>query len=113
MNHRDLPKHSPVPPIEPVYAYPGLPPRLPYMLFREAGAAYFKVLLRDRFLFISTGTKLIDRGAGELDIPHVGANRQPASDFVYDRPIQAQNAFERFQLDPRGTISRVRTGRKP
>lgn len=96
-----------------LYEYPGKRPRFPYLLFQEGAENYYKVLLRDHFLFVSHGTKAIDRDREELDIPFVGAERKPIGDFVYDSPEEARAAFERFRASPADSLSLVRAGRKP
>ena len=113
MKHDETTSAAVGPSLELVYAYPGIPPRFPYLLMREGTTRWYKVLLRNRYLFISTGDGVLDRGDGELDIPHVGAHRQPAGDFVYDSPALAQAAFDRFRQFPRVTLTEVQSGRKP
>lgn len=98
-----------------VYEYPGVGRRFPYLMFEEGDgtARYYKVLLRNRFLFVSRGAQLIEREQGELDIPFVAAGRKPIGDFVYDSPDDARAAFERFRASPREALARVRAGHKP
>lgn len=95
------------------YEYPGMRPRFPYLLFQESAGSYYKVLLRERFLFVSHGSKVIERDRGELDIPFVGAERRPIGDFVYEHAEEARAAFERFRDSPVESLAVVRTGRKP
>lgn len=96
-----------------MYEYPGVPPRFPYLVFHEGGESYYKVRVQGRFLYVSQGAAVIDRGKGELDIPHVGAQRRPIGDFVYDTPAQAKAAFARFRGAPREALALVLAGRKP
>jgi hypothetical protein len=96
-----------------VYEYPGVGRRFPYLVLEEGAGSYYKVLLRNRFLFVSHGTKLIEREHGELDIPFVAAGRTPIGDFVYDSPDDARAAFERFRASPRETLALVLAGHKP
>jgi hypothetical protein len=56
---------------------------------------------------------LVNRGPGELDIPHVGAGRAPIGDFVYAAPEEARAVFERFRHAPEETLATVLAGRKP
>jgi hypothetical protein len=99
--------------IQVIYEYPGAKPRFPYLLLQAGPASFYKVLLRGSFLFIGHGRKLIDRGQGELDIPHAGAQWRPIGDFVYAHPSEAQAAFARFRASPGEMLTRVLTGRKP
>ena len=96
-----------------VYEYPGVGRRFPYLVFEEGAERYYKVLLRNRFLFVSHGAKLIEREHGELDIPFVAAGRTPIGDFVYDSPDDARAAFERIRASPRETLALVLAGHKP
>lgn len=99
--------------IQVIYEYPGAKPRFPYLLLQAGPASYYKVLLRGSFLFIGHGRKLVDRGQGELDIPHAGAQWRPIGDFIYAHPSEAQAAFARFRASPAEMLKRVLTGRKP
>lgn len=95
-----------------VFEYAGTARRFPYLLYQEGAERYYKVMLRNRFLYVSHGTRLIDR-AGELDIPHVGADRKPIGDFVFDSPAAARAAFERFRAAPEEAMVLVLAGIKP
>ena len=99
--------------MELVYDYPGQRPRFPYLVIQDGAASFYKVLLRNRFLYVSHGEKVIDRGGGELDIPFVGAARKPIGDFVYESPAAARAAYERFRAAPREALAIVQAGRKP
>jgi hypothetical protein len=96
-----------------VYEYPGVGRHFPYLVFEEGAESFYKVLLRNRFLFVSHGTKLMEREQGELDIPFVASGRTPIGDFVYDSPDEARAAFERFRAAPRETLALVQAGHKP
>jgi hypothetical protein len=96
-----------------IFGYPGVPPRFPYLVLDAGQGCYYKVLLRGRFVFVSRGTTLVNRGPGELDIPHVGAGRAPIGDFVYAAPEEARAVFERFRHAPEETLATVLAGRKP
>ena len=96
-----------------IYEHPGVRSHFPYLVLQEGAESYYKVLLCDRFLFVSHGARVIDRDRGELDIPHVGAKRKPIGDFVYATPAEARVAFERFHASPREALSLVLAGRKP
>jgi hypothetical protein len=96
-----------------IYEYPGASPRFPYLVFHEEGGSYYKVRIQGRFLYVSRGATVIDRGGGEVDIPHVGAQRRPIGDFVYDTPAQAEEAFARFRAAPREALALVLAGHKP
>jgi hypothetical protein len=96
-----------------VYEYPGVGRRFPYLVLEEGAESYYKVLLRNRFLFVSHGTKLIEREQGEIDIPFVAAGRTPIGDFVYDSLDDARAAFERFRASPREMLALVLAGHKP
>lgn len=95
------------------YEYPGIGRRLPFLVLEEGTDSYYKVLLRNRFLFVSHGTRLMEREQGELDIPFVAAGRTPIGDFVYSSPDEARAAFERFRASPRETLALVLAGHKP
>lgn len=96
-----------------VYEHAGKAPRFPYLILQAASGHYYKVLLRHRFLFVSEGTGVLDRGRGQPDIPHVGAGRRPIGDFVYATPQEARAAFERFRARPIDALAVVSAGRKP
>jgi hypothetical protein len=96
-----------------MYEYPGVPPRIPYLVFHDGNESYYKVRIQGRFLYVSRGATVIDRGKGEVDIPHVGATRTPIGDFVYDTPAQAEAAFARFRAAPREALALVLAGHKP
>lgn len=98
---------------EVIYEYAGAKPRFPYLLLRAGADCYYKVLVRGSFLFLTRGRKVIDRGQGELDIPHAGAEWKPVGDFLYASPAEAQAAFARFRASPSEMLARVRAGRKP
>lgn len=98
---------------EVIYEYAAEKPRYPYLLLRSSADYYYKVLVRGSFLFITRGSKVIDRGRGELDIPHAGAEWKPVGDFLYASPSEAQAAFARFRASPSEMLARVRAGRKP
>jgi hypothetical protein len=96
-----------------VYEYPGVGRRFPYLLFEEGTGSFYKVLLRNRFLYVSHGARLMEREHGELDIPFVASKRMPIGDFVYDSPDESRAAFERVRASPRETLALVLTGHKP
>ena len=96
-----------------IYEYPGSKSRFPYLVFQAGPGSYYKVLLRHRFLFVSLGTEVLDRGGGELDIPHIGAGRRPVGDFVYATAAEAGVVFERFRATPQDVLAMVLAGRKP
>jgi hypothetical protein len=96
-----------------MYEYPGVPPRFPYLVFHEGAESYYKVRIQGRFLSVSHGATVIDRGKGEVGIPHVGAQRRPVGDFVYDTPAQVEAAFARFRAAPREAVAQVLAGHKP
>jgi hypothetical protein len=99
--------------MELIYEYPGVEPRFPYFVVRAGLGSYYKILLRNRFLFVSIGREVLDRGGGKLDIPHVGAERRPVGDFVYATPAEARAGFDRFRAAPNDTLTVVLAGRKP
>lgn len=96
-----------------VYEHPGTETQFPYLLIQDDAGTFYKVLLRNRFLFVSTGSGTIDRDHGELDIPFVGAERRPVGDFVYDNAAMARSAFERFRDSPGEMVNVALAGRKP
>ena len=96
-----------------LYEHPGSSPDFPYLLLQNGAGNYYKVLLRNRFLFVSHGATVIERDQGELDIPFVGAGRTPIGDFVYDNLLEASAAFEIFRTSPGGALSLVLAGQKP
>lgn len=96
-----------------MYAYPGGGSRFPYLILQDADGPYYKVRIQNRFLFVSQGTDLIERQPGEVDIPHVGANRTPVGDFVYASATEALAALARVRSAPGPALAMVLAGQKP
>lgn len=96
-----------------IYEHEAVKPRYPYLVIQVGERSYYKVLRRDRFLFVSHGSGVLDRGQGELDVPAVGVGRKPIGDFVYGTSDEARAAFARFRTGPADALRAVLAGRKP
>jgi hypothetical protein len=96
-----------------IYEHEAVNPRFPYLVIQASERSYYKVLRRDRFLFVSHGSGVLDRGQGELDVPYVGAGRKPIGDFVYGSADEARAAFARFRTETAAALRAVLAGRKP
>jgi hypothetical protein len=96
-----------------IYEHEAIKPRYPYLVIQAGEHSYYKVLLRDRFLFVSHGSGVLDRGQGEWDVPFVGVGRTPVGDFVYGSSDEAKSVFARFRSAPADALWTILVGRKP